>query len=95
MCIKDKYKHVLLFLWLKTESENIFYKITYVCSINTFKDMEDQLFERLSGENIEFEHESVDEEDLGAKTFTFDITKRTETDAKRNAADVIWSDASS
>lgn len=60
----------------KTESENIFYKITYVCSINTFKDMEDQLFERLSGENIEFEHGSVDEEDLGTKTFTFDITKK-------------------
>ena len=36
------------------------------------------------------------EEDLGENTYTFDITDRTEMDAKRNSiADAIWRDASS
>eukprot|EP00268_Persea_americana_P025067 TRINITY_DN2442_c0_g2_i1.p1 TRINITY_DN2442_c0_g2~~TRINITY_DN2442_c0_g2_i1.p1 ORF type:complete len:267 (-),score=43.65 TRINITY_DN2442_c0_g2_i1:1151-1951(-) len=60
------------------------------------EDMEDRLFSQFSEDDAQVERDTDVEESHGENAYTFDITDRTEMDAKRNLiADAIWRDASS
>ena len=59
------------------------------------EDMEDRLFSQFSEDDAQVERDTDVEESHGENAYTFDITNRTEMDAKRNLiADAIWRDAS-